>query len=138
MNFENDCLTSYHDMRRENRLRDLVASALWLCGYSANEGNIADVLEDLRGRYGDGADKQIVAALNEEYLTDLFKRKRDERSREKFADELAERVWATVKDMTGFTDDQKVIPEDLALRVGLKAGEEQAQLDALRRKLSAW
>lgn len=138
MNFEDDCPTSYHDMRRENRLRDLVASALWLCGYSANEGNIADVLEDLRGRYGDDADKQIVSALNEEYLTDLFKRKRDERSREKFADELAERVWATVRGMTGFTDDQKVIPEDLALRVGLKAGEEQAKLDALRRKIWGW
>lgn len=138
MNFEDDCPTSYHDMRRENRLRDLVASALWLCGYSANEGNIADVLEDLRGRYGDDADKQIVSALNEEYFTSLFKRKQAERSREAFADELAERVWAMVKDMTWFTDDQKVIPEDLSLRVGLKAGEEQALQDALRRKLSAW
>lgn len=139
MNFEDDCPTSYHDMRRENRLRDLVASALWLCGFASSTESVESVLVDLRGRYGDDADKQIVSALNEEYLTAFFKRKLVEKNREAFADELAARCWETVRGMTWYTDAQKVIPDDLAERVARKAKDEASELERIRREhASGW
>lgn len=136
MNFEYDCTDRSDALRRENRLRDLVASALWLCGFASSNASVDSVLDDLRGRYGDDADKQIVSALNEEYLTAFFKRKLEEKNREAFADELAARVWATVKGMTWYTDGQKVVPDDLAERVARKAKDEASDLERIRSELS--
>lgn len=113
---------------------EIVRNALALCGYMAWDDDIRGVLADLEDRYGCDFEsgQKIVSALNPEYLASYFRRKKDEENREAFKDELAARVWETVKQMTWFTDAQKVIPEDLGARVEQKRIDEENHLNDLR------
>lgn len=125
-------------MKDENSLNtaraNLVRNALALCGYMAWDKDIRGVLSDLEDRYGCDFEsgERIVSALNAEYFASYFRRKKDEENREQFKDELAARVWDTVKGMTWFTDAQKVIPEDLVARVDQKRIDEENHLNDLR------
>lgn len=113
---------------------EIVRNALALCGYMAWDEDIRGVLADLEDRYGCDFEsgQKIVSALNPEYLAAYFRRKKDEENREAFKDELAARVWDTVKGMTWYTDAQKVLPEDLVERVEQKSIDEENNRNALR------
>ena len=132
--------TSGPDTTTIVRRANVIRTALTLIdGEVPTDDEVDGIRADLDARYGTGlaADRKVVAALNVEYVAAYRTRVRDEKCREDFADELAARVWATVKGMTWYTDGQKVIPTDLAERVERKAkDEEEEELNELRRKLT--
>ena len=117
--------------------RVMIRTTLTMCGFTYTSEDVQDIVEDLERLFGHGteADREIVAHVSDDYFTGYFERKRDERNREAFRDELAARVWETVKGMTWYTDAQKVIPDDLAARVEQKRTEAQ-ELEELRYKLT--
>lgn len=138
MNF--DCDVSIKPHVPYSVRKDFVRNALALCGHTPSEEDVTGILRDLATLYGTSEDRdaEVVGAVDAEYLDSYFKRALNERNREKFADELAARVRETVKQMTWYTEDQKVIPEDLAVRVAQKRIDEENTLAALREKLSRW
>ena len=137
MNFDlNICIDMQEDSNRRARRRGLVRTALVMCAKQRfpKDEDVDGIIADLVDRYGEheDTDAKIVSALSEQYIDSYFKRKRDEENREAFKDELAARVWETVKQMTWFTDAQKVIPEDLGARVEQKRIDEKNHLNDLR------
>lgn len=118
--------------------RFMIRTALSMCGFTYTSEDVQGIVEDLERLFGLGteADREIVAHVSDDYFAQYFERKHDERNREAFKDELAARVWETVKGMTWYTDAQKVIPDDLASRVEQKRTEEAQELEELRYKLT--
>lgn len=136
MNFDCDEATLW-DSNIQRRI--LVRAALTLCSFTFTEDDVDEITDQLRWRFGfgPGSDEEVVSKITPEFLAGHFDRKRDERNREAFKDELAARVWETVKGMTWFTDTQKVIPEDLAARVAQKQKDEADKIAKLREGLSS-
>lgn len=139
MNFDLDFQCDVSPARESDiQRRILVRASLNLSNFAHTEDDVAEITELLRKRYGygPGSDEEVVSCITPEFLAEYFDRKRDERNREAFKDELAARVWETVKGMTWYTDSQKVIPEDLAERVEQKRIDEEQVREDLRRKLT--
>lgn len=137
MNFDYDCNVSPSRESYTHR-RVLVRASLNLCNFEYTENDVDEITERLRKRYGVGLDanEAVVSHITPEFLAEHFDRKREERNREAFQDELAARVWETVKGMTWYTDGQKDIPEDLAARVEQKRIDEAEHLEELRAQLT--